>query len=48
MVLAPGGAGPAWDGLDLGDGLTLHFEIDLGVAVRGGWTGVPQQMADRR
>ena len=48
MVLAPGRAGSAWDWLDLGDGLALHFEIDLRVAVRGGWTGVPQQMADRR
>ena len=48
MVLAPGRAGPARDWLDLGDGLTLHFKIHLGIAVRGGWTGVPQQMADCR
>src|SRR5260370_3213464 len=47
-VFAPRRAGPARDRLDLGDGLALHFEIDLGVAVRRSWTGVPQQMADRR
>jgi len=46
-VFAPGRAGAACDRLDLGDGLALHFEIDLGVAIRGGWTGVAQQMADR-
>ena len=44
-VLAPGRAGPAWNGFDLSDSLALHFEIDLGVAVRRGRAGVPQQMA---
>ena len=47
-VFAPGRAGAAWDRLDLGDGLALHFEIDLGVSVRRRRTGVPQQMADCR
>ena len=32
-VLAPGRAGVAWDRLDLGDGLALHFEIDFRIAV---------------
>jgi hypothetical protein len=47
-VLAPGRAGAAWDRLDLGDGLTLHFEVDFRIAVRRGRTGMPQQMTDAR
>ena len=47
-VFAPGSSGPAWDWLDLGDGLALHLEIDLGVAIRRGRTRVPQQMTDCR
>ncbi len=47
-VLAPGRAGAAWDRLDLGDGLALHFEVDFCVTIRCGWASVPQQMADCR
>ena len=45
-VFAPGRAGAAWDRLNLGDGLALHFEVDFRVAVRRGRTGMPQQMTD--
>jgi hypothetical protein len=47
-VFAPGRAGPPRNWLDLGNGLTLHFQIDFRVAVRGRRAGLPQQMADRR
>ena len=40
-VFAQRRAGEVWDWLDLSNGLALHFEIDLGVAIRSGWTGVP-------
>ena len=48
VVLAPGCAGAAGDRLDLGDGLALHFEIDLSVSSRRGRTRVPQQMSAKR
>jgi hypothetical protein len=42
-IFAPGRAGLAGDRFDLGNGLALHFEIDLRVAIRRGWVGMPQQ-----
>ena len=47
-ILAPGRAGVAWDRLDLGDGLAIHFEVDFRIAVRRGRTGMSQQMTDGR
>ena len=47
-IFAPWRAGSAWHRFDLGNGLTLHFQIDFGVAIRRGRAGMSQQMADGR
>ncbi len=43
VVLAPGCAGAAWNRLDLGDGLTFHFEVGFRIAVRRGRTACPSR-----
>ena len=47
-VFAPGRARSAGNWFDTRDRLTLHCEIDFGVAVRGGWACMSEDVADDR